>query len=203
MLPQNPGSVRLFGPVATVAGVAVLCLGLQAMGWTDPLRYERDLIVQGQSWRLLTGHFVHLGWRHWWLNVAGLALIVALFVESMRPARVTACMLFSALVVGAGLFVLSPAVGWYVGLSGALHGLFVVGLLAHWRTQPGLSWLILALFVGKLAYECLHGPLPGSEATAGGPVVVAAHSYGAVGGVLFWGSETGLRYAAARVKGEG
>ena len=44
---------------------------------------------------------------------------------------------------------------------------------------------MLAVFVaGKLLWEQTVGPLPGSESSAGGTVIVNAHLYGAVGGVL-------------------
>jgi hypothetical protein len=50
--------------------------------------------------------------------------------------------------------------------------------------------VICAVVVGKLLYEQLVGPLPGSESVAGGTVIVNAHLYGAVGGGLaaffFW-----------------
>jgi len=36
----------------------------------------------------------------------------------------------------------------------------------------------------KLAWEQLAGPLPGSEALSGGPVVVDAHLYGTSAGLL-------------------
>ncbi len=36
----------------------------------------------------------------------------------------------------------------------------------------------------KLVWEGVMGPMPGSESTAGGPVVVQAHLYGSVGGLM-------------------
>ena len=47
-----------------------------------------------------------------------------------------------------------------------------------------LTGVILALVMAKLLFEQLIGPLPGSETTSGGPVVIDAHLYGAVGGVI-------------------
>ena len=67
------------------------------------------------------------------------------------------------------------------GVGGGSRGL---------RSFPA-GWVVLwAAVVAKLAYEQLVGPLPGSEAAAGGAVVVNAHLYGAIGGALsacvFW-----------------
>ena len=46
------------------------------------------------------------------------------------------------------------------------------------------SWIIGGLLVVKLIYEQLVGPIPGSEGSSGGDVVVAAHLYGAIAGAL-------------------
>jgi hypothetical protein len=44
---------------------------------------------------------------------------------------------------------------------------------------------VLALGLGaKLAFEQLVGPVPFTAQSVGGPVVVAAHLYGAVGALL-------------------
>src|SRR3569623_2737413 len=43
------------------------------------LRYERAAILDGEMWRLVSGHLVHLGWSRLVLNLAGLALIWGLY----------------------------------------------------------------------------------------------------------------------------
>jgi hypothetical protein len=44
---------------------------------------------------------------------------------------------------------------------------------------------VLALGVAaKLGFEQIQGPIPFTQASAGGPVIVAAHLYGAIGGAL-------------------
>jgi len=49
---------------------------------------------------------------------------------------------------------------------------------------PKSAGLLLALIIGKLAWEQVAGALPGSESVAGGNVVVNAHLYGAIGGAI-------------------
>ena len=46
------------------------------------------------------------------------------------------------------------------------------------------SGVLLLLLIAKISYEQFSGPVPGSEATSGGPVIVDAHLYGALGGIL-------------------
>lgn len=201
MLTQNAVSARILRVWSAPLAVAALCALFQAAGWVEGLRFERALIGAGQWWRLFTGHFVHLGWSHWALNTAGLGLIWALFAPCLAPGRALVCLAFCSLATGVALYAFSPETGWYVGLSGALHGLFAAGLLAQRREQPGLSWLMMAALAGKLVWEQAFGPLPGSESSAGGAVVVDAHAYGAVGGIVFYVLEQGL--AEIRKKGKG
>ena len=71
-------------------------------------------------------------------------------------------------------------------MSGLLNGLLAAGLLPRLRlgkinVETGVLALLL---VAKISWEQFGGALPGSESTSGGPVIVDAHLYGALGGVL-------------------
>ena len=166
------------------AGIIVLCLLLQGAGLDQTLRFDRDAIGAGQFWLLLTGNFVHLGSSHLLMNMAGFVLVVALVWTRFNCIEWVLITLFSSLVVGVGLYLLDEEVIWYVGFSGTLHGLIIAGTLADLRHYPKSAGVLLALVVGKLAWEQFAGALPGSESVAGGSVVVNAHLYGAIGGAL-------------------
>jgi rhomboid family GlyGly-CTERM serine protease len=170
----------LFG----LLGVTVLVLAVGGEPWREALRYERAALPLAQAWRWLTAHLVHLGPGHALLNVAGLALVVLLFGRPLSARAWAFVLLASAVAIDAGFWWLQPRLEWYVGLSGVLHGLFAAGALAEWRAGGEQApWLLLAL-CAKLAFEQGVGPLPLTAASAGGPVVVAAHLYGALGGAL-------------------
>ena len=158
-----------------------------AMGGEDArlmLKYDRLAIEAGQYWRLLSGHFAHLGNSHLLLNLAGLILVWFL-VGERAPNWVWATVLvWSIACIDLGFWVLDTQLIWYVGLSGVLHGLLVSGAVAGLARARAESLLLLAIVFGKLAYEQIAGPLPGSESTSGGPVVVNAHLYGALAGVV-------------------
>lgn len=186
MLTQNPALKRILKTSVFPLCVLVLTALLQALDSAEWLRYQRDFIQTGQGWRVLTGHFVHLGWSHWLLNSVGLVLIYALFQPCFKRWEFAIYLLAGSLLVSLCLYIWSPHVIWYVGLSGVLHTVFVAGLLAQLRVQPGLSLMILSAVIAKLVWEQLYGPLPGSEESAGGPVVVVAHSYGAACGLLLF-----------------
>jgi rhomboid family GlyGly-CTERM serine protease len=161
------------------SALLVMLLGEDGEGL---LRYQRSEILNGEGWRLLSGHLVHLGWSHLSMNLLALALVWALLGDTLTLAGWLLLLLCCALFDGLGLLLLNPGVEWYVGLSGVLHGLFLAGSLAGLASGRRDALLLLIALVAKLAWEQLAGPLPGSEAAAGGPVVVDAHLYGAIAG---------------------
>lgn len=164
-----------------LAAVALLLLPLAGgNSLTGALRYTRSGIIDGQWWRLLTGHIVHLDARHALLNAAGLALLWALFARSFRPWQWLLAVVLILAAVDAGLWYLSPRIHWYVGASALLHGVFACGAVAMIRGGERLGWVAALVFAAKLAWEQLQGPLP----LSGGPVVTASHLYGAAGGLL-------------------
>ncbi|MGB5719736.1 MAG: rhombosortase [Woeseiaceae bacterium] len=148
------------------------------------LRFDRPGILEGDWWRLISGHFVHLGGAHFALNAAGLGLVWYLVGKSFNGSRWLLIVIACLLGMDLGFWFLKPEISWYVGLSGLLHGLLAAGLAEKLRQPETETFILAALLLGKLAFEQLSGPLPGSEGTAGGPVVVDAHLFGAVSGVL-------------------
>lgn len=181
--------------IIVAAAVAIAAAGPAAGEW---LRYDRGAIIQhGQWWRLFTGNFVHLGWPHLSLDLAGLVLVWLLFRPQIAERVWAIATVFCSLGVGVGLLWRMPDLQWYVGLSGMLHGLFVAGALLCIRQGYRFELLMIALVVGKLVWEHTMGPLPGSEHYSGGHVVVQAHLYGAVSGALL-GLLLPLRWAVRR-----
>jgi rhomboid family GlyGly-CTERM serine protease len=148
------------------------------------LKYDRLAIIDGEYWRLLSGHFSHLGPEHLLLNLAGLVLVWLLVGRQYTTGQWLIVTAFSLAVITLGFCYLDPNLIWYVGLSGLLHGLLIAGAIRGIKTQPVESIIIVVAVVGKLVYEQLIGPLPGSEATAGGTVITNAHLYGAFGGAM-------------------
>ncbi len=156
-------------------------------------RYEREALELGELWRLATAHLVHLGWGHLVMNVTALLLLGALFDELLEPLEWLGAAVVSAAAIDAGLYLLEHDVGWYVGLSGVLHGLLAFGALRLLPKRRAFAAVLLAVLGGKLVLEQTVGVLPWSSLGTGGPVIVAAHLYGAAGGVLAVGAAVLLR----------
>jgi rhomboid family GlyGly-CTERM serine protease len=151
---------------------------------TELLRYQSDVFQSGEVWRLISGNLVHLGWSHMILNVLGLGLIWGLFWNTFETRIWPLITLISALAVTLGLYWLIPNVVWYVGLSGLLHGLFVAGAVGGIRRGDRREAILLVAIIGKLLWEQIYGPLPGTSDMAGGPVIVESHLFGAIGGAV-------------------
>lgn len=162
----------------------ILILATLGKGATDLLQFHRTAVADGQLWRMLSANLVHLGWSHALLNTAGLLLLWALFGRYFTQAQWLLLLACSCIATTLGLLLFNADLQWYVGLSGALHGLFVAGCIAELRGKSRTGLILLLAVAGKLMWEQFQGPLPGSVDAAGGPVVVQAHLYGAVAGIV-------------------
>jgi rhomboid family GlyGly-CTERM serine protease len=174
-----------FGLLIALLGLILICSILQVFAdYTVPgLRYDRNAVLAGQAWRLLTGNLVHLGGLHLLFNLGTVLIFWLLFGRALSARPVILVFVLACLGTGAGLLLFNPSITWYVGLSGCLYGLLVYGGLATLRTQPLLSSAVLIIIMVKLGYEKLVGPLPGYD-IIGASVITDAHLYGAIMGLL-------------------
>jgi rhomboid family GlyGly-CTERM serine protease len=166
--------------LALLAACALLLLPtLAGEAGRELLRYDREALAAGEWWRLLTAHVVHLDTRHALLNCLGLALMWALFARDYSPRQWVPIVLGAMAAIDAGLWLCDSTLLWYVGSSGALHGVMAAGALAHIRRGERDRWVLAGLLAVKLAYEHWLGALPFSGSDV---VVVSAHLYGVIGG---------------------
>ena len=170
----------------------VILFGLFGSDITLWLRFDRNGILSGEIWRLFTGHLAHLSWTHILTNLLGLALVWGLFGHHLPTKRWLHVIVFNALGVSLLLLVVDSHILWYVGLSGVLHGMFLVGCLYDMRSGRWDSKLLLAVLIGKLLWEQLREPVSESssiihqlvELFMGGAVIVDAHLFGAIMGFI-------------------
>ena len=167
--------------------IITVCVTLVAAGGSELaelFRLDRETTLHGEVWRIFSGHFVHLSWSHTGLNIAGLALIWALVGSAFSDRQWLIIIAGAALGIALGLLAFNPQLDWYVGFSGVLHGMLMAGVISEIHCGRRSSYALLILLVVKLLWEQIAGPLPGSEATAGGVVIVDAHLYGGVCGLI-------------------
>ena len=168
--------------------LALLVLALAALepasgNW---LRFDREAIAAGEVWRLLTAHWVHLSWPHALGNLGGLLLLAYICGEQLNRAYMLQYLLFSMLFVGGGLYWLAPDLLYYVGLSGVLHGLILVGIFRSPFYSRRIAWLFLLIIAGKVIWE--QTPWYDDNAlqgVIGGRVETRAHLLGTLSAVLW------------------
>ena len=149
--------------------------------------YSRPLIEEGQVWRLISAHFIHLSVLHALFNLMGLVLLILLNKRFILSSRCLLVVLLLCLWVSAGLWLFNPEVARYVGFSGVLHGLFVYGILSHPQSSPVWKVTLICATISKVAAEQTGIYDTTSLAVdIGGRVMVDAHFYGLTGGLLLF-----------------
>lgn len=171
------------------APVALMWLLLLTQLGGEPLRlalrYDRAAIEAGQWWRLITGNFVHLGWYHLLLNELGLAVLVLLCPERLSLAVLARRVLLVGTALTLCLWWFVKDLRDYVGMSGVIHGLFVLGLLPQVLRRDPVGIGSLLFLLGKLGYEFFAGAPISDEAAIGGFVVTESHSFGALAALVY------------------
>jgi rhomboid family GlyGly-CTERM serine protease len=177
-------SARIWAPPLVLMAVLVATQLLGDAG-RAALAYDRAAIGQGQWWRILTGSFVHLGWYHLFLNELGLIVLVLLCPEELSARIWLRRILLLGLGMGLGLYLFVPQLASYVGMSGVIHGLFVLGLMPQVMKKDLIALGCLAYLLGKLGWELVHGAPVSDEQALGGTVVLESHLYGSVSAFLY------------------
>ena len=171
-------------PAALMA--LVLLLGLGGETVRVALRYDSVAIAGGEWWRLLTGNLVHLGWWHLFLNEVGLLVLVLLCPESLSWSVWVRRLVLLGLGMSLGLYWFVPGAHWYVGMSGVIHGLFLLGLGRQvLRDRDLIAAGCIAYLVGKIAWEMVSGVPVSDEQAIGGKVLVESHLYGTLSALLY------------------
>ena len=178
------GTVKAGAAMAIIIAAGTLALQILPDDWASGLRYDRAAVISGEYWRLLSGHFVHLGLSHWALNMAGLAVLLVIPLTD-SPVRWLVLWSTGAVLLSLLIFAFSPEMLWYAGLSGLLHCWITAAAIRGIR--PGLRshWLLLALLLTKVLAEQWLGAGRFSTWLTGGPVAVDAHLWGVVLGVMY------------------
>ena len=180
--PANPASAARDATWLAVA--LVLAASLVHASIPGVLDFDRAAIAGGQWWRLLSAHYVHLNTPHLAMNLLALTLVIALLRTACTALTWFAAYAAMSFAVSAALLVFEPGLVRYAGASGVIHGLVAFGAVLRLPAARVESSILLAGLLAKLAWEAASGPLAGSEAMIGAPVITASHRYGAIAGLV-------------------
>jgi len=154
------------------------------------LVYEREKILNGELWRLFTGHLVHLSRDHFAYNVL-LFAVSGCWLEYRASIQYYWLLAITALASSLYFLFFLPDMVRFGGLSGlASANIVLLSLLEiqqNRKTRP--FWItILVLFSAKTAYEILAGSmLFVSQGNVSFEAVPSTHIIGAViAAVLFF-----------------
>lgn len=163
--------------------LVIVVVGLMYESLNVVLSYDRVAIAEGEWWRLLSGNFLHLNVNHMLLNLSVYILLALLFQVQLCHRLWYMALVICMLAVSFGLWFFSQNVQNYVGLSGALYGMTVFGLLMRIREN---LWVYLAFYL-FVSYKVIVQQFPGYDPEAmkgfiGGNVIADAHLYGLIAG---------------------
>jgi len=166
--------------------LGLLCLIIYAITANSitTVDYNRELIINGEYWRLLSGNFNHTNIYHLLLNVTALAVIGGLHYRYYSSGTFILLILLLSLGVGVGILLLSPGTQLYVGLSGILHGIIIVGAIIDVSKRYYSGYVLIIGTVIKVINEQLfNSPVEISQLIEA-KVLTEAHLYGLVTGLI-------------------
>ena len=162
-----PTSVRsLFRQVFAVQripwvflGVTVAAMIIQLHGaWREALIFDRAALLQGEWWRLWTGHLIHFGWPHFVAD-AGLFLILGRLLEWQHPWLSRFMLIAMPAVISISVFWLDPTMVRYGGLSAVNVGLLLFLACQGWQ-KSWVDWFwpgVLVIYAGEIVLEATKG----------------------------------------------
>ena len=164
--------------------LVILSSSFATFDLNEYLEFNRELVANGEFWRIFTSQFVHANWPHLGLNCAGILLIWALHAEHTSPARYAFNIAILALWCGLGVWLFCPDIQIYTGLSALLHGVIIWGAVKDVQAGMFSGWLLFAGTWAKVIWEQIAGPSESVSQLIASNVAIDAHFIGAVGGTL-------------------
>ncbi|MCP4333668.1 MAG: rhombosortase [Gammaproteobacteria bacterium] len=170
----------------------LIVVTLQVIG-VRYFRYDHDWLENGQIWRIVSAHWVHVGWVHMFLNMVGLMICISLSNPRWSVRR----WFLQSLCIAIGISVLftlqNSDLHWYVGFSGVLFGLYFLAAHDLYARDRLIASLMGGAIVIKVILEQYTNYDIDSSDLIGAPVIVDAHLYGlmmAIAIALVWATYT-------------
>jgi rhomboid family GlyGly-CTERM serine protease len=163
---------------------------------SDYLAFDRLQIQQFEWWRLISGNLLHTNINHLLLNLSAVFLLWALHGQYFNLKQYTLMFVILCFTTTLMIYIFTPNLQWYVGLSGVLHGVFLIG--AYFDIKQGLKtgwWLLIGVIL-KVSHEQYFGASQEIADLINASVAIDAHLFGSLSGLAIIGVLQ-LRYMSA------
>lgn len=166
--------------IVFIAAVFSVCACLQI--FKDSFFYLHQVLF-AEPWRLWTGHWVHVGWMHYFLNMLAFMCLPFIFPRA-SVWHFTALLIVLPPLISLSFYYFLPDIEAYAGLSGVLHGAYAAIACVHliYKRERNFAALVLFLILAKLIWENTVGGT-GTAQLIGSPVLVEAHLLGVIWGI--------------------
>jgi len=192
-LPLTPQ--QYIAPLCILLGSLIAFTFEQQLG--DTLIYKRLPVSHGEWWRFISTHFFHTNLHHFLLNITTLTMLWALQGNLYTAKSYLFAFFFSATFSCLGVHFFSPDLSQYVGLSGALHGIFIWSALQEIKHKEKIGYLLLLGMLLKISFEQFYGASNDLSVMIDAKVAINAHLWGVLGGALtfliIWGVNRSLK----------
>jgi rhomboid family GlyGly-CTERM serine protease len=146
----------------TAVSLSLSCLALAFAPetWLSLLEYDRGEIARGQWWRLWSAHLAHFSTAHAAANAVTFLALGALAERQAGTRDFVRMLALGAPIIGIGLWIASPELATYRGLSALAWSAATLAFLAHWPmpAYQSLGALALgALVLAKLVMDAASG----------------------------------------------
>ncbi len=122
------------------------------------MEFNRDLIMEGEIWRLVTGHLIHWSPAHFYLD-SMVFIFQGITFEKKIGSRYWLILLLSALFISIALLLLRQDLFYYRGVSGIINtqlvlgaGLFIMDRSLD-RVTRGMFAICFSIHMIKIIYE--------------------------------------------------
>jgi rhomboid family GlyGly-CTERM serine protease len=140
--------------------------------------------INAHYFQVITGHFLHTNFIHLLFNLLGLILLWALHGDDYDATSYLAKFILLCVIISVCIYLYSPDILWYVGLSGAIHGVFAWGCIRDLENKLFTGWLlIIGLFI-KVGNEQINGAGSLMPDLINANVATDSHLYGAIAGLI-------------------